>query len=131
MSNNSVKGGCLCGQVQFELDLPSKWVAHCHCTMCRRAHGAGYVTWAGFEDEKFNLIEGTQQLNWYESSKGAQRGFCKECGSTMFFKSVQWPEEIHITLANIHGELDKKPQANAYFATHVHWMPIDRSLKNY
>jgi hypothetical protein len=97
--------------------------------MCRLAHGAGYVTWAGFEEKSFDITDGEESLKWHESSKGAQRGFCKDCGSTMFFKSTQWQEEIHITLANIDGKLDKKPQANAYFATHVDWMPIDESLK--
>jgi hypothetical protein len=44
MSDTAV-GACLCGAVQFELQLPATWVAHCHCTMCRRAHGAAFVTW--------------------------------------------------------------------------------------
>ena len=43
--STKVEGGCLCGAVRFSLELPSKWCAHCHCSMCRRAHGAGYVTW--------------------------------------------------------------------------------------
>ena len=40
----STHGGCLCGDVRFTVDWPSKWIAHCHCSMCRRAHGAAYVT---------------------------------------------------------------------------------------
>ena len=35
--NKTVQAGCLCGAVRFELQLPSKWCAHCHCSMCRRA----------------------------------------------------------------------------------------------
>ena len=38
---NKVTGGCFCGAVGFTLALPSKWCAHCHCSMCRRVHGAG------------------------------------------------------------------------------------------
>ena len=58
----SSRGSCLCGEVGFVAALPSKWVAHCHCSRCRRAHGAPFVTWAGFsadavtvEDERSNL----------------------------------------------------------------------------
>jgi len=58
----SSRGSCLCGAIGFVAALPSKWVAHCHCSRCRRAHGAPFVTWAGFaadavtvEDERSNL----------------------------------------------------------------------------
>ena len=48
-----VQGGCYCGDVRFEADLPPKFVAHCHCHNCRRAHGAAFVTWIGFPAEQF------------------------------------------------------------------------------
>ena len=41
---SDASGKCLCGAVRFRMRFPSKWVAHCHCTMCRRAHGAAFVT---------------------------------------------------------------------------------------
>lgn len=43
-------GRCLCGALQFSVRFPTKWVAHCHCTMCRRAHGAAFVTWFEVND---------------------------------------------------------------------------------
>ena len=94
--NKTVQGGCLCGAVRFELQLPSKWCAHCHCSMCRRAHGAGYVTWAGFASDHFTLLQGDHHLRWFESSPGARRGFCRTCGSTMLFESRRWPGETHV-----------------------------------
>ncbi len=124
-----VRGGCLCGAVRFEIDLPSKWCAHCHCSMCRRAHGAGYVTWVGFESDHFNLKTGDHHLAWYESSTGARRGFCGTCGSTMLFESEHWPGETHVALACIHEPIDRKPRVNAFFDAHVDWMPIDESLE--
>lgn len=128
-SQNTVSGRCLCGAVEFELKLPSKWCGHCHCSMCRRAHGAGYVTWVGFESDHFILLRGDHHLQWYESSPGARRGFCGSCGSSMLFESEQWPDETHVTLACIDGEIDRKPASHGYFDTHVAWMPIDEKLK--
>jgi hypothetical protein len=124
----TVTGGCLCGAVRFSAELPSKWCAHCHCTMCRRAHGAGYVTWVGFEEPQFRLDEGAEHLRWYASSAEAQRGFCDTCGSTMLFRSSKWPGEIHIALANIADPIDRQPQANVFHDTHVDWMPLDDAL---
>ena len=127
--HETVKGGCLCGSVRFECILPSKWCAHCHCTMCRKAHGAGYVTWVGFDSVQFMLITGDHHLTWYLSSTGARRGFCKTCGSTMLFESRRWPHETHVALGCIDDPIDRKPQANSFFDEHVSWMPIDDALK--
>lgn len=128
---SSVKGSCLCGAVEFHFDLPSKWCAHCHCSMCRKEHGAGYVTWAGFEAPAFHLDCGGGKLQWYESSAGASRGFCSICGSSMFFKSERWAGELHVALGCLDGAIDRKPQANVFHDSHVNWMPIDDALKIY
>jgi hypothetical protein len=124
-----IDGSCLCGAVAFTMGLPSKWCAHCHCSMCRRAHGAGYVTWVGFAQDQVKFTGDNTQLGWYESSTGAQRGFCKCCGSSLFFRSKQWAGELHIALGSINAVIDRQPQANVYFDNHVDWMPIDDSLK--
>lgn len=128
-SRKRVTGSCLCGAVRFAADLPSKWCAHCHCSMCRKAHGAGYVTWVGFEQHQVSMTEGSDQLTWHDSSPGAQRGFCRKCGSSMFFRSERWAGELHIALGAMDDEVDRKPQANVFFDRHVDWMPIDKTLK--
>lgn len=97
--------------------------------MCRVAHGAGYVTWVGFEQHQVSFAKGESHLRWHESSPGAQRGFCQECGSSMFFRSERWAGELHIALACIDGDIDRQPQANVFFDNHVDWMPIDEKLK--
>lgn len=122
-------GGCFCGAIGFTAKLPSKWCAHCHCSMCRKTHGAGYVTWVGFEADQVSITDGEGQLNWFDSSPGAQRGFCRKCGSSLFFRSERWAGELHIARGCIDSEIDRKPQANAFFDKHVDWMPIDQTLK--
>jgi hypothetical protein len=97
--------------------------------MCRRAHGAGYVTWVGFSSGQFKLISGDHHLLWYESSPGARRGFCSTCGSTMLFESSRWAGETHVALGCIDGPIDREPQANVFHASHVNWMPLDDALK--
>ena len=124
-----VEGGCLCGAVRFSIKLPSKWCAHCHCSMCRRAHGAGYVTWVGFESEQFKLTRGADQLTWHESSSGARRGFCANCGSSMLFESRRWAGETHVARANIDDPIDRDPQAHVFHQSHVDWMSLDDSLQ--
>jgi hypothetical protein len=128
-TDKQVDGACLCGLVGFTASLPCKWCAHCHCAMCRKTHGAGYVTWVGFEQNQVKFLRGEEQLSWHESSPGAERGFCQKCGSSLFFRSQRWAGELHIALGCINGKIDRQPQANVFFDNHVDWMPIDTTLK--
>ena len=39
------KGRCLCGALNYELDVPFSAMTHCHCSMCRKHHGTGFGTY--------------------------------------------------------------------------------------
>ena len=118
-------GACLCGAVRFEVDWPSAWVAHCHCTQCRRAHGAAYVTWFGMDMARARIVDAEAQLRWFASSPGAERGFCAHCGSSLFFRSARWPGELHIALGNLDGDADRAPMSHVFWDTHVAWADVD------
>lgn len=121
LEHNQIRGACFCNAVQFSYEPPSLWCAHCHCTMCQRAHGAGFVTWIGADTARFKLHQ-KETLRWFVSSPGARRGFCGRCGSTLFFESTQWPGETHIARANLTTAPDLAPQRHVYFADHADWL---------
>lgn len=121
-------GGCLCGAVRFEVDGPTTWCAHCHCSLCRRAHGAAFVTWFGVGDASFRFTAGEDDVVWYASTPAARRGFCRRCGSTMFFRSERWAGETHIALAQMDGAIDREPSAHVFFDSHVDWVVLGDSL---
>jgi hypothetical protein len=128
MDGESIQGGCFCGAVRYEVRIPSKWCSHCHCSMCRRAHGAAFVTWFGVETARFQVIAGEDQLKRYASSAEASRSFCSLCGTTMFFESSQWPGEVHITLASLEGTLDRTPRAHVFYSDRADWLEIHDDL---
>ena len=122
---HQVRGACLCGRVRFELDLPTKWVAHCHCSMCRRAHGAAFVTWVSVPETAFRVTAGADHLRDYRSSETAVRSFCDVCGSTMLFRSEgRWKGEVHVTRANIEGEIDRRPTGHGFYEDRVDWVEL-------
>jgi hypothetical protein len=126
---HTLAGGCLCGAVRFEVTPPTNWCAHCHCSLCRRAHGAAFVTWYGVERTQFALLSGSGDLMWYRSTPGARRGFCRRCGTTMFFEGDRWPDEIHIALAVMDGPIDRRPMAHVFFDSHVDWFEPGDDLR--
>jgi hypothetical protein len=122
------RGGCLCGAVSFAAELPSKWVAHCHCSRCQRAHGAAFVTWAGFPETAVGINDPEHCLHWHVASAGGHRGFCGRCGSPMFFKSERWAGELHIARALFTDALDREPMAHVFYETHVSWVALGDAL---
>jgi hypothetical protein len=117
-------GGCLCGAVRFTARLPSKWVAHCHCTRCQRAHGAAFVTWVGMAADRVHIDDSGRSLAWFAGEGGAERAFCGRCGSSLFFRSERWPGELHVARALFTDPVDREPQAHAYHDSHVSWVAL-------
>lgn len=80
------RGHCLCGAVDFRIAGPMRDILVCHCRQCLRWHGhvAGYSSapWAAVT---FARREG---LRWYQSSAGARRGFCGDCGASLFWEPM-------------------------------------------
>ena len=69
--------------------------------MCRRSHGAGYVTWIGIPIERLDIEQGEKELVAFRSSDHGTRRFCGICGSTLFCDSTHHPEYTDIVLANL------------------------------
>ena len=93
--------------------------------MCQRNGGSAFITWVGLDEKSCKIDAPRQQLRWYQSSDAGGRGFCSRCGSTLFFRSSRWPGELHVTLANFTGPVDRAPQAHVFWDTHVDWVKLD------
>lgn len=124
METQTVSGACFCGVVRFQVELPSLFCGHCHCSMCRRAHGAGYVTWFAVPNERFKFLRGPDRLVRYRSSDHGTRSFCGTCGSTLFCESTRHPNVIDIVLANMEGKIDIAAQAHFYFDDRADWVQV-------
>ena len=127
-SKETISGQCLCGGVKFEADLPVKWCAHCHCTYCRRAHGAPFVTWAGFAEERVRVLAGEELLVRFNATPQATRTFCRVCGGQRFFQGERWPGELHIARALLDDAADLAPTAHAYFSHKARWVEVPDTL---
>lgn len=82
MNKTVTKGQCHCGAVQFEGAGSVKGVDACHCATCRHLNGGPYMG-VGFHDG-ITLLQ-SDALKWYESSDWARRGFCGDCGTSLFY----------------------------------------------
>lgn len=89
------RGQCLCGAVRFRVtERPLSDVALCHCGMCRRWHG--HIGAYTDVDRAALLFDAQDELAWFQSSSLARRGFCRRCGSSLFWDA---PERRTISIA--------------------------------
>jgi hypothetical protein len=120
---DSYHGSCLCGVVKFEIDEFLPEVAHCHCSMCRKFHGAAYATIAGVSRSKFRWTAGEEALKGYTATNGTTRTFCGRCGSSLTFSSPRASGDvIEIALGTVDGDLPVQPNAHIFVGSGANWV---------
>ena len=82
-ATHSLSGGCLCGAVRFTAAPRKREFGICHCSMCRKWAAGPFLAMECGNTVRF---EDTASLGIYRSSEWAERGFCKRCGSVLFYR---------------------------------------------
>ena len=130
--NKTFQGGCLCGKVHFEIDELLPQVAHCHCSMCRKFHGAAYATIASVPGSKFRWTKGKDALKEYRAENNTIRTFCRHCGSSLSFFSPRAPSEvIEIALGTVDGDIPVKPDAHIFVGSGANWTVVCDDLPQF
>ena len=83
---NKMKGNCLCNQVQISTPSDNQKIGACHCGMCRRWGGSALLVVECGSEVSFS---GAENITRYQSSEWAERGFCKQCGTHLFYHLKQ------------------------------------------
>ena len=78
----SMTGRCLCGAVSFRAQDVDGGAISCHCDQCRRWTGTSMM---GAEVGRVEFA-GEEHIRRYDSSSWAERGFCRECGASLFYR---------------------------------------------
>jgi hypothetical protein len=118
----------MCGKVRYEVEGPPEWVGNCHCSLCRRHHGAAYGTYAGYRPERFRVTAGQEELRSYSHTGETRRQFCATCGSSLFFLDADPPREIAITLGTLTDDPGKRPEFHYLASCKASWHEITDDL---
>jgi hypothetical protein len=103
-------GGCQCGAVRYALYADPTNPHVCHCRMCQKAFGNYFAPLAGVPPSDFAWVRGTPGV--FKSSEAAERGFCRDCGTPLFFRYVG-RNRISISLGSLDHPL-RVPPAKQY-----------------
>jgi len=119
------KGQCLCGAIKYEVDEIKSQMGHCHCSMCRKFHGAGFSTLGEADVKDFHWIKGEALLKDYVASNSSVRQLCQNCGSSMTFAPSEEPNGvIEFSLGTLDSDLDVPPDAHVYTGSKANWVKI-------
>lgn len=126
MSEPLLEGGCQCGAVRYRIAGAPALAALCHCSMCRHANAAPAVAWAMYPQAQvvFSGAAPTQ----YESSPGAQRGFCGRCGTQISFSADYLPGFIDITIGSLDDPALVEPTLHYWTSRRLPWLHVADQL---
>ncbi len=118
-------GSCLCGKVKFEVADRLKNIIHCHCSMCRKAHGAAYGSYSAAPARAFRFVEGHEAVATYRSSESVLRLFCRHCGSVLQWRDeARFKDWVSIPVGVLDTALDAASQQHAFVWSKAPWHTI-------
>jgi len=121
-------GGCDCGAVRYQARGKLRDITNCHCGQCRRTHGH-VAAYTNAMREGFSFTE-DRGLKWYISSDFAKRGFCRECGASLFW-SANDSDQIGIAAGTLDGPTGLKTVAEIFVADAGDYYEITSGLPQY
>src|SRR5687768_4448242 len=98
----NVTGTCLCKSVSVSFPLHDKVFDACHCGMCRKWGGGPFLSVHGGTENV--ELKGEANIARYDSSDWAQRGFCKNCGTHLFY--FLKPRDLYIFSLGVLNNID-------------------------
>lgn len=120
-------GRCLCGAVTYQVGGPFNMMMHCHCSMCRKHHGAAFATFVGAPLMGFKWLSGEDQVDSYASSENGRRNFCRHCGSV----TPTLVKEMDLAImpaGNLDGDPGIRPQFHMFVGSKAPWYTITDEL---
>ncbi len=104
---------------------------HCHCSMCRKHHGAMFATFLAVPREGFRWLSGEGEIVTYRSSERGLRSFCRSCGSALPVVLPDWSSIVFVPAGNIEGDPGLRPSFHMFTASRADWYPITGGLPQY
>ncbi len=119
-----IRGHCECKRVSYQADCEISDLSHCHCSQCRRLHGAAYATFAGVEGGKFRYLSGEKDIKTYASSDDHERVFCGNCGSNILVSVDGDPGILYLSMGAVYGNPSHPEAYHIYVGSKAPWHEI-------
>ena len=123
-----MQGSCQCGAIRFEVAGPVGDVGNCHCSMCRKLHGAPFATYARAAAKDLVMRDGADHVRTYASSSRIERSFCDTCGANFTFRFDGLPDAVWIAAGLLDDTPELAPQRHLFVGSKASWHEITDAL---
>jgi len=120
MPGGTIRGGCLCGACRYETDAAPINVRACHCRACQKATGAPFYARVMVPLDTVRM-EGP--IGWFASSPDVRRGFCTQCGTTLFSERAA-ANTIGLTMGSLDDPAPFRPEAHIWVSGKQPWIAL-------
>ena len=127
----SYHGSCLCGAIRYEIRGEIDGMLNCHCSDCRKSHGAAFRSRGGVSPSDFRFLEGESLMTRYEHRPGEFRSFCSICGSNIATFFSDPAVKIGVALGSLDTELKKGPECHVFVSDKADWYEITDNLPQF
>ena len=124
-------GKCLCGAIAYEINGELGPIVNCHCSKCRRWHGAAFRTRCFVKSKDFKWVKGEENLSKYHSSINVIKTFCKTCGSSLISMYENNAEHFGLPIGGLEQDPGARPIANIFVGSKSPWYEITDNLPQY
>ncbi len=125
----TMRGSCLCGEVEVAISAPVDLAEFCHCKTCRRASGAPVMAWAGVERDAVAITGGT--LRRFESSPAVERTFCGRCGTTLTIWDRDDAAQMFVAIAILEEAEACAPEVHIWRSQRLSWVDVTDELPRF
>ena len=125
----AITGSCLCKSVRYEITGAIEIMGNCHCSICRKSHGAPFVTWVVISPDQFRWTAGEEFVQGYDSSPGIQRCFCRKCGSSL--ATAHNGRISEVAVGTVDGDPGLRTGAHIFVGSKASWHEITDDLPQF
>ena len=130
-----IRGSCLCGGVEFEIDGRLTPIQCCHATRCRKSTGAAFAPEIATRTSSFHWVRGEELITRYEAPllrepPPFRKAFCSVCGSPV--PLVEQDSEFVAFLAGVlDGEPETTPFRHVFLSQKAPWYSVNDELTKF
>lgn len=127
-----IVGGCLCGAIRYECTAEPIFMGNCHCRDCQKATGAPFISAFGVMTEALSFSSPPKTIEMTaDNGNKVTRGFCAECGTTLFGRSTGMPVLTTVSAATLDDSSWFTPGAELYVSSALPWVSLNPDLPKF
>ncbi|MGH8382388.1 GFA family protein [Pseudomonas sp.] len=120
-------GSCLCGAISLRIDGQIKAVTHCHCSQCRKAHGAAFASYGSVPGAALTVSDPDEAIRVFKSSPSISRSFCSTCGANLFWADAagKFADWVSVALGVLDTPFEPVGHKHVHVQSKACWLVID------